>query len=161
MVWWVCGKWDLLPVSGMMWLDDGMLEGERASFYIDEVFLLVWTPTEAFMLVGVWAIASDWSGYDSWTMYSDWSELNHALWLVRTWWLKICELNRYLWLVRTWGLKICELNHELWLVRTWWVNPASWLVTNSWLKAESWLVDTNYVLINILSSRYLDYVLCI
>ena len=28
-------KWDFLPVDGMMWLDDGMLEGERPSFYIE------------------------------------------------------------------------------------------------------------------------------
>ena len=142
-------RWDTCMGSGiscqwMGWSGSGewvpldewvrMLEGrERGPPFIlkGEVFLLVWTPTEAFMLVGVWTMSSDWSGYEGWTMFPDWSELNHALWLVRTWWLKICELNR-----------------ELWLVRTWWVNPASWLVTTSWLKAESWLVDTNYVLIN-------------
>jgi len=136
-------EWD--DVAG--WWDVG---GERGSPFIVkyEAFLLVGTPTEAFMLVGAWTMSSDWSGYEGWTMFPDWSELNHALWLVRTWWLKISELNRELWLVRTWGLKICELSHELWLVRTWWVNPASWLATTSWLKAESWLVDTNYVLIN-------------
>ena len=149
-----CGKWmgwldDWALVSEFWWVSEDV-GGERGPPFIlkGEVFLLVWTPTEAFMLVGAWTMSSDWSGYEGWTMFPDWSELNHALWLVRTWWLKISELNRELWLVRTWGLKICELNHELWLVRTWWVNPASWLVTTSWLKAESWLVDTNYVLIN-------------
>ena len=24
------GKWDLLPVGGMMWMNDGMLEGREA-----------------------------------------------------------------------------------------------------------------------------------
>ena len=77
-----CQWWD---VAG--WWDVG---GERGSPFIVkyEAFLLVGTPTEAFVLVGVWTMSSDWSGYEGWTMYPDWSELNHALWLVRTWWLK-------------------------------------------------------------------------
>jgi len=137
MVW--CGKWmgwldDWALVSEFWWVSEDV-GGERGPPFIlkGEVFLLVWTPTEAFMLVGVWTMSSDWSGYEGWTMFPDWSELNHALWLVRTWWLKICELNRVLWLVRTWWLKISELNHELWLVRTWglkiWeLNHEFWLV---------------------------------
>ena len=138
----VYGKWDLLPVDGMMWLwwvseDVG---GERGPPFIlkGEVFLLVWTPTEAFMLVGVWTMSSDWSGYEGWTMFPDWSELNHALWLVRTWWLKIYELNHELWLVRTWWLKIYELNHVLWLVRTWGLKNVSWTLSCDWSELEDW-----------------------
>ena len=147
--------------AGGMWLDDGMLEGERPSFYIER-----------------WGI---FAGVNSnWGIYAGGS-LNHVFWLVRIWrlnhvsWLvRIWRLNHVSWLVRAESCTLigqnmmtenkwtepwivigqnfmtenCELNHELWLVRTWWVNPASWLVTSSWLKAESWLVDTNYVLIN-------------
>ena len=110
---------------------------ERGPAFIlkGEVFFMVWTPTEAFMLVVVWTMSSDWSGYEGWTMYPDLSELNHALWLVRTWWLKMCELNRELWLVRTWWLRISELNRDLWLVRTWGLRISE-------LNHEFWLVRT-------------------
>ena len=166
MVWWVCAKWDLLPVGGMMAGWFLCSRGERPSFYIER-----------------WGI---FSGVNSnWGIYAGGS-LNHVFWLVRIWMLKhvswlvraesciligqnmmteICWTEPWVvigqnlmtetkwaepWVVIGQNLRTenCELNHELWLVRTWWVNPASWLVTTSWLKAESWLVDTNYVLIN-------------
>jgi len=30
---------DLLPVDGMMWLDDWMLEGEMPTFYIEKTWI--------------------------------------------------------------------------------------------------------------------------
>ena len=134
--WLSSGEWVGSGIScqWMGWWDVG---GERGSPFIVkyEAFLLVGTPTEAFMLVGAWTMSSDWSGYEGWTMFPDWSELNHALWLVRTWWLKMCELNRELWLVRTWWLRISDLNRDLWLVRTWWLKIWE-------LNHEFWLVRT-------------------
>ena len=119
--WWVGWKWDLLPVGWGGWMMGGWREKGPPFELKGEVFLLVWTPTETFMLVGVWTMSSDWSGYEGWTMYPDWSELNHAFWLVRTWWLKISELNR-----------------ELWLVRTLWLKTVSWTVSCDWSELEDW-----------------------
>ena len=141
MVW--CGKW-------MGWCGSGewvrIFGGGKGPPFIlkGEVFLLVWTPTEAFMLVGVWTMSSDWSGYEGWTMYPDRSVLNHALWLVRTWWLKKCELNCELWLVRTWWLKISELNRVLWLFRTWGLKNVSWTVSCDWSELDEWILQADW-----------------
>ena len=167
-----------MPVDGMMWLDDWALVseflwvsvwevgspasgwddvagwwgvgGERGSPFIVkyEAFCwwelqlrhLCWWEFEPCLLIGQdmkaepciligqsWIMHSDWSEHDdwkcvNWTVNCDWSELED--------WKS-------------------ELNHELWLVRTWWVNPASWLA------------KTNYVLIKLLYTMYLEYLICI
>ena len=148
MFWWVCGKWDLLPVDGMRWLDDGMLEGREALLLYWKVryFLLVWTPTEAFVLVGVWTMSSDWSGYEGWTMYPDWSELTDALWLVRVWWLKICELNRELWLVRIEDWKYVSRTMSCdWSELDGWILKADWSQPHGWKLNPDWLILIMYL----------------
>jgi len=115
MLWWVCVKWDIFPVDGMMWLDDGMLEGERPSFYIER-----------------WGI---FAGVNSnWGIYAGGS-LNHVFWLVRIW-----RLNHVSWLVRA---ESCTLIGQNMMTGNKWAEP--WVVIgqnlmteNKW--AEPWVV---------------------
>ena len=125
MVWWVCGKWDLLPVSGMMWLDDGCWRGERPSFYIER-----------------WGI---FAGVNSnWGIYAGGS-LNHVFWLVRIW-----RLNHVSWLVRA---ESCTLIGQNMMTENMWTEPwivigqklmtenmwaELWVVTGQNLMSESW-----------------------
>ena len=83
---WVCVGDPLMrwvSVAGWFWWG-----GRGPPFILNsEVFLLVWKSFEAFLLVSIWAMSSDWSEPDVWILRDDWSELSHASLLVRTWWL--------------------------------------------------------------------------
>ena len=144
-------KWEVgSPASGWDdvagWWDVG---GERGSPFIVkyEALLLVGTPTEAFVLVGVWTMSFDWSGYEaepyiligqSWIRHPDWSELEdwkYVNWTVNCDWSELDDWKYGSWTMSFDWSELC------------WVNPASWLA------------KTNYVLIKLLCTMYLDYVL--
>ena len=171
----VYGKWDLLPVDGMIWLDDWALVSEfepclliGQDMKLNHIFWLV--RAESGTLIGqnlrtenMWTepwivIGQNLMTEKLWA--EPWVVIGQNLRTENMWaepWVVIGQnlMTENMW-AEPWVVigqdlmtENCELNCELWLVRTCWVNPASWLA------------KTNYVLIKLLYTMYLYYVIFI